>query len=73
MTEQDLADISPANRTAGTVMAGVALLLMQDPQLSAMAAENDKQRFVEGCQNAPWFRQKFAQALMQIRETALAA
>lgn len=69
-----LEGISKANETAGTVLGGVVWLLMQDPQVRAMAENegNDKQRFIEGCQNFPWFRHKVDMALLQIRGAALA-
>ena len=77
MSQQDewtaAPDMSTEDRIAGTVMAGVVWLLMQDPQVQAMAAENDEQRFVEGWNNSPACQQRFGMALLRVREAALTA
>jgi len=68
-----LENISKDNEVAGTVLGLVMWMLMHDPQVRAMAEneDNDKQRFIEGCQNFPWFRHKVDMALLQIRQLAL--
>jgi hypothetical protein len=53
---------------AGTVLAGVILILGQDPQIKAMLENNDKEHFIEGCNAWAAFNTKFGEALLQVRE-----
>lgn len=59
---------TPAQAAAATVMASVIALMAQDPQIKAMAETNDKERFIEGCQNSPQFRAKFTRAILAVQE-----
>lgn len=54
---------------ASLTLAGVVVLLAQDPALVAMAEANDAERFAEGCRT-PAFGQKVGAALLAIRDAA---
>lgn len=56
---------------AQLVMAGVIVMLANDPEIAAMAAANDLEHFEDGCKN-PAFRAKFAAALVTIRDIVAA-
>ena len=49
------------------LVAGLVVMLAQDPELRTMAEANDADRFVEGCRT-PAFEHKVAAALVGFRE-----
>ena len=52
-------------------LAGLVHLLMQDPDLQAMAQVNDLEHFVEGCKG-PAFEQKLGLACLTFKEATAA-
>ena len=63
-------EISRADLTLATVLAGVIWHMGQDPALRAMAEANTLERFVEGCRSDVTFPHKLVHALMAVREAA---
>lgn len=49
------------------VLGGLVLYCSSDPRIRDMAAENDEERFIEGCRQ-PWFDLLVGQGLMALRE-----
>lgn len=49
------------------VIGGMVLYAASDPRVQAMATENDREHFIEGCR-APWFDQLVGQGLLAVRE-----
>lgn len=51
------------------VLGGVVLFAVSDPRIQAMAAESDREHFIQGC-GTPWFYQLVAQALVAVGEAS---
>lgn len=65
-------DINRDDMTLGIVLSGVILHMGADPVIRDMLANNNREKFIEGCQASPEFAHKFAEALMAVRELATA-
>lgn len=59
--------------TIATVLAGVVAIFQQNPKYLAMAQNNNRDRFIEGCQNDPEFSRAVTLALAEVRAAAIAA